>query len=61
MRKFTKTVLGIISLCLIFFALSACQEDVYPDLERNELETEIIVDLKGETEDGDEDEGIIPE
>ncbi len=60
MRKLTKTVLGIITLCFMLFAFSACQEDVYPDLQKEELSSEKITDKKGETEDGGEDEGIDP-
>ena len=60
MKKLTKTIMGVLAICFTLIAVNACQEDVYPNYEPQELATEKTVDAKGETEDGDKDEGIIP-
>ena len=60
MKKLTKTLLGILSLCFIHFALNSCQEEVYPDTQQLEPISEKSLDQKAETEDLGEHEGIEP-
>lgn len=61
MKNVTKTILGIIALSLSLMSFSACQEDVYPDLQQPQqvAKTDVIED-KSETEDEEEDLGMNP-
>lgn len=60
MKKNAKTFVAVIAVCGAIFTLNACQEDVYPEFDQNRLSTEKILDQQGETEDGDEDNGLDP-
>lgn len=60
MKKLTKALLSLFALVILFTALNSCQEDVYPDLIKTEVTTIDDVDVKPETNDGGEDEGIDP-
>ncbi len=60
MKKMTKTVARMIAFIAFVFVFNACQEDVYPDLENQELVQEQVTDEKSDTEDVGEDDGLDP-
>lgn len=60
MKKFVKTILASTILIAFFFAVNACQEDVYPDLQLDPVKVEKPKDQKSETEDQGKDVGVDP-